>query len=83
MIAWLWKALAVAVSVGIADVFWARYTQALADGRMAAAAASSAAIVGLGSVTIFAYVNDASMVVPAMIGAYLGTAVGMRVGVRK
>lgn len=75
---WLLKALAVFTATAVVDVFWTAYTRGVSAGRSQVAALNSVAIVGLGSISIFAYVSDASMVIPAMAGAYVGTLIGMR-----
>lgn len=62
----------------VLDIVWARYTSAVTDRRRAVASSYAAAIIALGAVGTISYIDDPRMIVPAMLGAFCGTFVGIR-----
>lgn len=71
------EGLVVFFAVAGADVCWSKYTMSMVAGKKLPAALWSAAIVGLGSLSVLAYVASPAFVIPAMLGAFVGTLVGM------
>lgn len=75
----LWaRALAVCAAMAVCDWCWTRYTQAVAEKRAATAAWWSAAIIGIGAFGVVSYVEDKRLVIPALIGAWIGTYLAVR-----
>lgn len=71
-------ALAAFVSAVVVDYAWARYMMGVSDKSPQHAAMWSAVVVLLGSVTVIAYTSNRWMVIPAALGAYVGTLVALR-----
>jgi hypothetical protein len=70
----LWiKALLVLLATASTDLFWTLYITNAAEGHKWRAALSSAMIILVGSLAVVEYVNNRWMIVPAAIGAFLGT----------
>ena len=72
------RAVLVLLAVAFADYVWARYIQACADRRTWLAAICSSVIVLLGGFTTLSLVDDPRYLVPAALGAYVGTVVAVR-----
>ena len=62
----------------LTDFIWAKYMTTAADGKALAASLWSAAIIGVGSFVVTAYVQDHRLIMPAMIGAFVGTYFSLR-----
>jgi hypothetical protein len=60
------------------DVVWARYTAAVTDRRRTVASSYASAIIALGAFATINYIDDPRMIVPAMLGAFCGTFIGIR-----
>lgn len=76
-------ALFVFLNVGLADIIWALYIKAAANNHTWKAAVSSALIVAMGSFTVLEYTQNHWMVVPALLGAFVGTFVTIEYHKRK
>ena len=74
------KAALVFLAVALADVLWTRYILCASERRAVAAAVYSAGIVLVGGMTTLAYVDDPRYLVPAALGAIVGTWVTVRHG---
>ena len=74
MIRWVLVFLATAAC----DLCWARYTLYVTDGARWPAAFWAAAIYVVAAFTVVEYTADHWMVVPAVLGAFVGTAVGVK-----
>jgi len=61
-----------------ADYAWARYTAGIAGRDARRASLWSAVIILLSACTVVAYTTNRWMVVPAALGAYVGTFVAVR-----
>lgn len=61
----------------VLDIVWARYTTAITERRRIVASSYSAAIIVLGAYATINYIDDPRMIVPAMLGAFCGTFVGI------
>lgn len=69
---WL-KCILVALATGITDIFWTLYITNAASGNKLKASIHSAFIIIVGGFTVVQYVNDHTLLLPAAIGAFLGT----------
>lgn len=70
----LWvKCSYVAVATGLCDYVWARYISTVADSQRFEASLWSAVVVVLGALVVTSYVDDRRLILPAGIGAWIGT----------
>lgn len=60
-------------AVGLGDWLWTRYTMAVYYGNPVHAGIFSALIIALGSFVTLSYIQDKRYLIPAMLGAFLGT----------
>ena len=65
--------IGVFLAMMITDIMWAKYTLAVAFLNPFLAGIYSAVIILMGAVTVVAYVEDRYMLIPAMLGAFVGT----------
>ena len=72
------KGLLVFLAMFLVDVFWAKYTAAIAEKNAIAAANWSAGIILLGALTVVAYTQNQTFLLYAMGGGWLGTYVTIR-----
>ena len=63
----------VVVATGLSDYVWARYIHTVADSQRFDASVWSAVVVILGALVITSYVDDRRLILPAGIGAFIGT----------
>lgn len=68
-----YKGLFVGLSVALADAVWVVYIRTIAENQHLTAAFVSVILILLGAFVTIAYVSDRRMLVPAAIGAFLGT----------
>lgn len=73
-------ALGVFIITFALDVVWAWYTAALVAKRIFPASSYAAGIIVLSAANVISFVHNPWMVLPAMAGAFCGTAFGMRRG---
>lgn len=59
------------------DIVWARYTISLTNDRPMRAGSYAALVIALSGFAAINYVNDPWMLLPAAVGAFCGTIVGM------
>lgn len=71
------NALAVFVALFVLDLLYARYMPAVTEGRIVPAGLYAAGIIACSGYAAVNYVNDPWMLLPAMAGAFAGTAAGM------
>jgi hypothetical protein len=74
----LLRALIVFVAVTTSDVCWVRCVSHASGGRRWSAACWSVALYALTALSVVAYVGDHRMIAPALLGAFVGTALGVR-----
>jgi hypothetical protein len=74
----MFKGALVFLAMFLVDVFWAKYTQAVAENKAIAAANWSAGIILLGALTVVAYTQNQTFLLYAMGGGWLGTYVTIR-----
>ena len=71
-------ALAVFLAVAIGDICWAKYIAYAAHGHRLPAAAWSAALFLCGAFTVVEYTRNHWLLIPAALGAFAGTVVGVK-----
>lgn len=71
------RALITFAALFVLDVVWARYTAAITDGRRTAGSSYAAAIIALSAIGTINYIDDPRMILPAMLGAFCGTFIGI------
>jgi hypothetical protein len=74
------KAALVFLAMLIGDSLWAKWMLATSKRQPVPAAAYSSAIILVGGFTAVAYVNDPRYLIPAALGAFVGTYVTVRRG---
>jgi hypothetical protein len=67
------QSIIVFFGVAIVDFFWTRYFQATAEKKATQAGIFSSCIILFGAITTRAYVHDGWLIIPAALGAYVGT----------
>jgi len=67
------QSILVFFAVAIVDIFWTRYFQSTTEKHAVKAGVYSALIIVFGAFTTRSYVHDGWLVIPASLGAYLGT----------
>jgi hypothetical protein len=72
------KAAAVFFAMLALDFVWARYTHAITDRRAYAAAHYGAAIILLSGFGVTQYAGEPILLIPAALGAWLGTFIATR-----
>ncbi len=78
MTGFLLRAAWVFLVVGASDVLWARCVSGVARGDRWRSGAYGAGLQLLIAVGVVSYTSDHRMVIPAVAGAFVGTAVGVR-----
>ena len=73
MIPYALKFLAVVVSTALADVAWTLYFVSVSEKQAVRAGAWAVVVVALGAVAAISYIGDNTLLVAAMIGAFVGT----------
>lgn len=59
------------------DFLWARYTMALADRRVLAGGFYAMGTIALGGAVTISYVTDPMLLIPACVGAFVGTSLSI------
>lgn len=72
--------IAVFVALAALDFFWARYTQAITNKRAVFAGAYAIVILALGGFSVISYTTDHTLLIPACLGAFVGTFAAVRFG---
>jgi hypothetical protein len=67
------RALAVFLAVAVSDIMWTRYIIHASSGASFPAASYAAGIVVVGAFVTLAYVRDRIYIIPAVLGAFVGT----------
>jgi hypothetical protein len=60
-------------SVALVDVFWTRYFQSVAEKAPVKSGVYSSLIILIGAFSTMSYVGDHKLVIPAALGAFVGT----------
>ena len=74
------KSLAVGLAVALADGLWALWIGAVAANRPILAGVYSVGLICCGAFVTVAYVQDRRQLLPASIGAFVGTYLSVRYG---
>lgn len=72
------QSLIVFAALFVLDLVWAWYTTAVTARRRFVAGGHASLIFALGAFATISYFNDPRMIVPAMLGAFCGTVVGIK-----
>lgn len=67
------KFMSVMIAMMLADVCWTLYFMKIAEKKAAQAAAWGSIIILFGAISTTSYVDDHSLIVAAVIGAFIGT----------
>ncbi len=67
------KFLSVMVAMMLADVCWTLYFMKIAEKKAAQAAVWGSVIILFGAISTTSYVDDHSLIIAAVIGAFIGT----------
>jgi len=70
--------VAVFFAVVLMDYVWCLYVQAVATKRLVVASNMSVAIIGLSGYVTTMYIDDVWLLIPAGIGAWIGTAIAVK-----
>ncbi len=71
------RGLLVFLATAITDWVWARYVGGIASQASLVAANWSVLVIVLGAFVVVSYVNDKRLILPAAIGAWIGTYIGV------
>jgi hypothetical protein len=77
-VAYLIKFLTVMLSMILADICWTKYFMVIADRKVLAAGIWSAAIILFGAICTTEYVTDRTLIVAAMLGAFIGSSLTVK-----
>lgn len=67
----------VAGAVTVSDYTWTKYVSGISHGVPLEAAIWSVAVIVLGAFVVVSYVDDRRLILPAAIGAFIGTYFGV------
>lgn len=67
------KCIGIFFAVCVSDFVWARYMASVARDSRLEASYWAVGVIGLGAFITISYVNDKRLVIPAMMGAFVGT----------
>lgn len=67
------RAAGIFVATGISDFIWAKYMASIADKSALVAANWSVLVIALGAFIVVSYVEDKRLILPACLGAWIGT----------
>lgn len=67
------ECLLVFVAMIVTDIVWAQYTHAVSSHNLRKAPPMAVAIIGIGAFVTTSYVENHWLIIPAAIGAYIGT----------
>lgn len=74
----LWyKSALVVGAMGLSDFFWARYITRIAESSAIEASNWGVLVVLLGAFVVVSYVEDRRLILPACVGAWVGTYLGI------
>lgn len=72
------QALFVFVAVAVSDVFWVRTVTNVSAGHRWRSGVWSTFLYAAQTVGVISYTKDHRMIVPALLGAFVGTALGVK-----
>lgn len=75
---WAWQALTTFVLMAVLDYVWAYYQRAINLRFPGRAAQLSATIIVLNALVVLSYADNPWMIVPAAVGAFVGTYFSVR-----
>ena len=74
----MWAYIFTFICMFVTDIVYTQLLKSVQNDRPFAASIWASAITFLGGVAIINYTNDNMMIIPAVLGAFVGTYVGMR-----
>jgi len=74
----MWAYIFTFVCMFVTDIVYTQLLKSVQNDKPFAASIWASAITFLGGVAIINYTNDNMMIIPAVLGAFVGTYVGMR-----
>ncbi len=74
----MWAYIFTFVCMFVTDVVYTQLLKSVQNDRPLASSIWASAITFLGGVAIINYTNDNKMIIPAVLGAFVGTYIGMR-----
>ncbi len=78
---WLEAAL-IFLATTASDILWVFYIRRTSEGKAIAAAAFSSLIVLLGGLVVLAYVDNMWYLIPAALGAFIGTIITIKFDIK-
>lgn len=82
-ISYIIKFVTVMASMVLADICWTKYFMVVSDRKAISAGTWSAAIILFGAICTTEYVNDRSLIIAAMIGAFIGSSITVKLDKKK
>ena len=74
----MWAYIFTFLSMFVTDIVYTQLLKSVQNDRPLASSIWASAITFLGGVAIINYTNDNTMIIPAVLGAFAGTYVGMK-----
>lgn len=71
------------LSLFLTDICWAFYVNMVKDGNALKSAVWSTTMFGIGAVGVIGYVTNPILLIPALLGAFTGTYVGVVLNKKK
>jgi len=78
---WL-EVILIFLATAVSDVLWVFYIRRTSKGKAISAASFSAMIVLLGGLVVLAYVDNMWYLIPAAIGAFVGTIITIKFDIK-
>lgn len=76
------EAILIFLATTFSDILWVFYIRRTSEGKAVAAALFSASIVLLGGLVVLAYVGNMWYLIPAALGAFVGTIITVKFDIR-
>lgn len=76
------EAILIFLATTVSDILWVLYIRRTSEGKAIAAASFSASIVIIGGLVVLAYVGNTWYLVPAALGAFVGTLITIKFDLR-
>lgn len=76
------EAILIFFATAASDVLWVFYIRRTSKGKAISAAAFSAMIVLLGGLVVLAYVDNRWYLIPAALGAFVGTIISIKLDIK-
>jgi branched-subunit amino acid ABC-type transport system permease component len=77
------EAILIFLATAVSDILWVFYIRRTSEGKAVSAASFSASIVLLGGLVVLAYVGNMWYLIPAALGAFVGTIITIKFDIRE